>query len=94
MPNDYIKKEPTKTEKFMYELAVHQQNLENQAFSNSRTILAVALALGVDAEKLAGLLTDPEDKVKEFGLKVNAEIDKIKGPEKESVNAEGDLTSN
>ena len=52
MPNDYIKKEPTKTEKFMYELAMHQQQLENQTFSKSMTVLAVALALGADAEKI------------------------------------------
>ena len=51
MPHDYIKKEPTKTEKFMYELAMHQQQLENQTFSNSMTILAVALVLGADAAK-------------------------------------------
>jgi len=53
MPNDYLKKEPSKTEKLMYELMMHQQQLENQTFSNSMTVLAVALALGADAEKIA-----------------------------------------
>ena len=53
MPNDYLKKEPNKTEKLMYELMMHQQQLENQTFSNSMTVLAVALALGADAEKIA-----------------------------------------
>jgi len=78
MPKDYIKKEPTKTEKFMYELAMHQQQLENQTFSNSMTILAVALASGADAEKIAKFLTTDEEKIKEFGKSINAAIDKLK----------------
>lgn len=82
MSKDYIKKEPTKTEKFMYELAVHQQQLENQAFSNSMTILAVALSLGAEPEKIAKFLTTDEEKIKEFGKNINAAIDKLK-PAKE-----------
>ena len=78
MSKDYIKKEPTKTEKFMYELAMHQQQLENQTFSNSMTVLAVALACGVDAEKVAKFLTSDEEKIKEFGKAINAAIDKFK----------------
>lgn len=82
MPHDYIKKEPTKTEKLMYELAMHQQQLENQTFSNSMTILAVALAMGADAEKIARFLTTDEAKLKEFGKSINEAIDKLK-PKKE-----------
>ena len=78
MPNDYVKKEPTKTEKFMYELAVHQQQLEHQVFSNSMTVLAVALAVGADAEKVAKFLTTDEEKIKEFGKSINAAIEKLK----------------
>jgi hypothetical protein len=87
MPNDYIKKEPSKTEKFMYELAMHQQQLENQTFSNSMTVLAVALALGADAEKIAKFLTADEEKIKEFGKTINAAIEKIKGPKEEAKDA-------
>jgi tryptophanyl-tRNA synthetase len=78
MPHDYIKKEPTKTEKFMYELAMHQQQLESQTFSNSMTVLAVALALGADADKVAKFLTSDEEKIKEFGKSINMAIDKFK----------------
>jgi hypothetical protein len=88
MPNDYIKKEPSKTEKFMYELAMHQQQLENQTFSNSMTVLAVALALGADAEKIAKFLTTDEAKLKEFGKAINEAIDKLKGPKEEQAKAE------
>lgn len=84
MPHDYVKKEPTKTEKFMYELAVHQQQLEHQVFSNSMTVLAVALASGADAEKIAKFLTTDEEKIKEFGKSINAAIEKLK-PAKEEA---------
>src|SRR6202142_4758702 len=87
MPHDYVKKEPTKTEKFMYELAMHQQQLENQTFSNSMTVLAVALALGADAEKIAKFLTTDEAKLKEFGKAINEAIDKLK-PSKSETNEE------
>jgi hypothetical protein len=73
MPNDYVKKEPTKTEKFM-----HQQQLEQQVFSNSMTVLAVALASGADAEKIAKFLTIDEEKIKEFGKSINAAIEKLR----------------
>jgi hypothetical protein len=83
MPNDYLKKEPSKTEKLMYELMMHQQQLENQTFSNSMTVLAVALALGADAEKIAKFLTTDEEKIKEFGKSINEAIDKLR-PKKEA----------
>jgi hypothetical protein len=88
MPNDYLKKEPSKTEKFMYELAVHQQQLENQTFSNSMTVLAVALALGADAQKIAKFLTTDEEKIKEFGKNINEAIAKLKPVKEEKPKPE------
>lgn len=85
MPHDYVKKEPTKTEKFMYELAMHQQQLENQTFSNSMTVLAVALAMGADAEKIAKFLTTDEEKIKEFGKNINAAIEKLRPAKEEKA---------
>ena len=82
MSKDYIKKEPTKTERMLYELAMHQQQLEHQVFSNSMTVLAVALAMGADAQKIAKFLTTDEEKIKEFGKAINEAIDKLK-PSKE-----------
>jgi hypothetical protein len=83
MSHDYVKKEPTKNEKFLYELAMHQQQMENQMFSNSMTILAVAAALGADPEKIAKLLTTDEEKVKELGKAINEAIEKMKAPKEE-----------
>ena len=87
MAHDYIKKEPTKTEKFMYELAMHQQQLESQTFSNSMTVLAVALALGADAEKIAKFLTTDEAKLKEFGKAINEAIDKLKPSKEQEIDS-------
>jgi uncharacterized membrane protein (DUF106 family) len=83
MSHDYVKKEPTKNEKFLYELAMHQQQMENQMFSNSMTILAVAATLGADPEKIAKLLTTDEEKVKELGKAINEAIEKMKAPKEE-----------
>ena len=88
MSHDYVKKEPTKNEKFLYELAMHQQQMENQMFSNSMTILAVAAALGADPEKIAKLLTIDEEKVKELGKSINAAIEKMKAPKEEEKKSE------
>jgi hypothetical protein len=88
MPNDYLKKEPNKTEKVMYELLMHQQQLENQTFSNSMTILAVALACGADAEKIAKFLTTDEEKIKEFGKSINEAIDKLRPKKEDAPKAE------
>lgn len=88
MANDYLKKEPSKTEKVMYELLMHQQQLENQTFSNSMTILAVALALGADAEKIAKFLTTDEEKIKEFGKSINDAIAKLRPAKEEAPKAE------
>lgn len=84
MPNDYLKKEPSKTEKVMYELLMRLQQLENQTFSNSLTVLAVALAAGADAEKIAKFLTTDEEKIKEFGKSINEAIAKLR-PAKEEM---------
>lgn len=88
MPNDYLKKEPSKIEKLMYELMMHQQQLENQTFSNSMTVLAVALALGADAEKIAKFLTTDEEKIKEFGKSINEAIAKLRPAKEEAPKAE------
>ena len=92
MSNDYIKKEPTKTEKMLYELAMRQQSLENQTFSNSMTILALAVSMGTDAEKIAKLLASEDQKVKDFGKQINDAIDKIKGPREEKEHNHGEKT--
>ena len=83
MGKDFLKKEPSKTDKLMYQMAMHQQQLENQTFSNSMTVLAVALAVGADPEKVAKFLTNDEAKLKEFGKAINDAIDKLKDKKEE-----------
>ena len=83
MPNDYIKKEPSKTEKMLYQLAMNQQDMDRHIMSNSAQILALGVALGVDPEKIAKLLTTDEEKLKEHGKKINEAIQKLAPKDKE-----------
>lgn len=83
MPNDYIKKEPSKTEKMLYQLAMNQRDMDRHIMSNSAQILALGVALGVDPEKIAKLLTTDEEKLKEHGKKINEAIQKLAPKDKE-----------
>ena len=73
MANDFKHKEPSKTEKVLYELMMNQQNMERALWSNSSVVMAVAMLTGTDPKKVAELLTNDE-KLKEFSGQINEEI--------------------
>lgn len=77
MANDYMKKEPTKAEKMIYELAMHQQMLDRNLVSNSAHIVAMGILLNIAPEKVAEILVSGDDKIKEYGKKINEEIDRL-----------------
>lgn len=77
MANDYLKKQPSKNEQMFYELAMHMRHLDNTTHSNAAQILALGMMLGVDPAKLAELLVNGDEKLKEYGKKINEEIDKL-----------------
>ena len=81
MPNDYIKKEPTKTEKWLYELAMAQHQIEKGLWSTSTVVMALAILTKTKPEDLAELMANGDPKIKEFSEKVN-EIIKKKQEEK------------
>ena len=81
MPNDYIKKEPTKTEKMIYELAMAQHQMEKGLWSTSTVVMALAILTKTKPEDLAELMANGDPKIKEFSEKVN-EIIKKKQEEK------------
>ena len=81
MPNDYIKKEPTKTEKMIYELAMAQHQMEKGLWSTSTVVMALAILTKTKPEDLADLMANGDPKIKEFSEKVN-EIIKQKQEEK------------
>lgn len=78
MAKDYLKKEPTKNEKMLYELAMHQQMMDERVYSTSLHLLALGKALDIDPKKMAEILTDETEKLKEYGNKINEEIEKIR----------------
>jgi hypothetical protein len=76
MSKDFLKKEPTKTEKVLYELMLGQQELDRRVFSNAAHILAVGLVAGLDPEKVAEMM-DNDAKIKEYSDKVNAKLKEL-----------------
>ncbi len=83
MYKDFKKKEPTKGEKMLFEVAMHQQMLERSLSTNSAFIAAVALMQNIDPKKVAEFLTTDHEKIKEYSDKINAAIAEIEKAEKE-----------
>ncbi len=77
MANDFKHKEPSKTEKVLYELMMAQQGMERAMWSNSSVIMALAMLQGVDPEKVAQVLVNDDAKMKEYGNKVNEAIKRL-----------------
>lgn len=71
MPNDYIKKEPTKTEKMLYELAMAQNQMEKGLWSTSTLVMVMAILSKAKPEEIAELMVNGDEKIKEFSAKVN-----------------------
>lgn len=81
MATDYLKKEPSKTEKMLYDLAVAQHQMEKGLWSTSTVAMALAILTKTKPEDLAELMADGDSKIKAYSEKVN-EIIKQKGAEK------------
>ncbi len=77
MANDYLKKEPSKTEKMLYELAMNQHSMEKGLWSTSAHVVALGIALGADPKKIAELMVKGDDKIKEFSKNINEEIKRL-----------------
>jgi hypothetical protein len=86
MSNDYLKKEPSKTEKMIYELFMQHQSMEKAIWSTSTLNIVLAILTKTDPEKIAELMVNGNDEIKEYSKKVNEAVDKlekIKHPEAE-----------
>jgi hypothetical protein len=77
MGNDYLKKEPSKTEKMMYELYMQMQNMERGLWSTSTLVMVSAMLNKLEPKDVAELMVNGGDKIKEFSKLVNEEIDKL-----------------
>lgn len=77
MANDYLKKEPTKTEKMLYELAMQQHSMERGLWSTSAHVVALGLVLGADPKKVAEFMVGGDEKIKEYSKVINEEIERL-----------------
>ncbi len=89
MPHDFKKKEPTKTEQALYELAMHMQHMDRNLVTNSAFMAILALVLKVDPKVIAEYLTTRREEVQEYSKKINDAIDEI---EKKSKGSEEQKT--
>lgn len=75
--NDFKQKEPSKNEKMLLELAMHQQSIERNLWSTSAFASALGLILNADPGKIAELLVNGDDRIKEYSGKINQAIEKL-----------------
>lgn len=71
MVNDYLKKEPSKNEKMLYELAMAQNQMEKGLWSTSTLVMVLAILSKTKPEEIAELMVNGDEKIKEFSSKVN-----------------------
>ena len=77
MANDYIKKEPTKTERMLYELAMSHNQMEKGLWSTSSLVIVLALLTKQDPKKIAELMVNGDAELKDFSSKINEEVKKL-----------------
>ena len=76
MAHDFKKKEPSKTEKVLYELFMQQQGMERALTTNSALMISMAMILKIEPEKLAEALADNKP-IKEYSDRINKKIDEL-----------------
>ncbi len=92
MPNDFVKKEPTKNEKMLQELAMAQYQMERGLWSTSTLVMVLSILTKQKPEDVADLMVNGDEKIKEFSNKVNEVVRKLeaeKHPEKHGQSHEG-----
>ncbi len=90
---DYQKKEPSKSERALFELAMRQEMIERNLWTNSAFMSALAMLMEVDPQKIAELLTNGNDKIKEYSGKINEAIEKLEKEKKISTPGQAELPS-
>ena len=86
MGNDFKKKEPTKTEKVLYELMMRQEMMDRSLWTTSAHVIALGKLLNIAPEKVAEILVNGNEEIKEYGNKINEAIAKL---EKERKSKDG-----
>lgn len=96
---DFKQKEPSKTEKVLYELMMRQEMADRSLWTNSAFISALAMIGNVDPEKVAEILVNGNDKIKDYSAKINEAIEKLEKAKKpatpegvEAAPADGEIS--
>jgi len=77
MSNDYLKKEPSKNEKMLYQLFMNQQQMEKALYSTSAHMVALGILTKVDPQEVAEILVNGEEQIKKYSQKVNEAVKKL-----------------
>lgn len=77
MASDYKQKEPSKTERMLYELVMAHNQMEKGLWSTSTVVMALAILTKQDPAKIAELMVNGDDQLKDYSNKVNEEIKKL-----------------
>jgi gas vesicle protein len=88
MYKDFQKKEPTKAERMMFELAMHQQSIERSLWTNSAFASALAMLLKVDPKQIAAMLVNSNDEIKKYSQEINDEIERLEKEKKPEAKTE------
>ncbi|MCL5774682.1 MAG: hypothetical protein M1333_00555 [Patescibacteria group bacterium] len=84
MANDFKQKEPTKTEKVLYELMMRQEMTDRNLWTTSAHVIGLGMLLDIKPEQVADLLVNGQDKIKEYGQKINEAIEKLEKERKKT----------
>jgi hypothetical protein len=82
MAKDFLKPQPSKSEKMYLDMMVSLDVLDRRVWSTSSFVTAVAILSKTDPKKVAELLTTGQEKIKAYSKEINDEIDKIEEAEK------------
>lgn len=89
MSKDYLKKQPSKTESMLYELAMAQRQMENGLWSTSSLVMILAILTKQKPEEIAELMVNGDVKLKEYSDKVNEVIKKLNTEKREAMQKAG-----
>jgi KaiC/GvpD/RAD55 family RecA-like ATPase len=89
MSKDYLKKQPSKTESMLYELAMAQRQMENGLWSTSSLVMILAILTKQKPEEIADLMVNGDVKLKEYSDKVNEIIKKLNTEKREAMQKAG-----
>ncbi|PIR96282.1 MAG: hypothetical protein COT92_01945 [Candidatus Doudnabacteria bacterium CG10_big_fil_rev_8_21_14_0_10_42_18] len=82
MPNDFLKKEPTKNEKMLYQMLMSQQQMEQSLWATSAHMVALGILTKIDPREVAKILVSGEARIKEYSQNVNEEVKKLEAEKK------------